>query len=225
MKAAIALLFLALTAGVANAQTVVGDWQGTLKVGPAELRLVVHVARSDKGELTASMDSPDQGANGIPTTAVSLVDGTFKFDVPQIAGGYIGKLNTAGSAISGTWSQAGNSLPLDLARAAVSQARKRVVKGSEIDGDWTGSIQGVLEVIVHIVTYDDGMSATMDVPAQGGKGLPMTSVARTGSNVKFEMKALAASFGGTLDGELSIIDGTWSQAGNSASLVLKRAKK
>jgi hypothetical protein len=39
------------------------------------------------------------------------------------------------------------------------------------------------------------------------------------------MKALAASFGGTLDGGLSVIDGTWSQAGNSASLVLKRAKK
>ena len=44
------------------------------------------VARSEKGELTATMDSPDQGVKGIPTTAVAVADAKLKFDVPQILG-------------------------------------------------------------------------------------------------------------------------------------------
>jgi hypothetical protein len=225
MKAVIGLVFLALTAAAADAQVAAGDWQGTLHVGPAELRLVMHVARSDKGELTVTIDSPDQGAKGIQTTAVSLVDGAFKFDVPTISGAYAATLNAAGSAMSGTWSQAGNALPLDFAKGAPVPERTRVVKGSDIDGDWTGAIAGALDVIIHIVTYEDGLAATMDVPAQGASGLPMTAITRAGSSLQLELKQIAASFAGTLNAELSTVTGDWSQLGNSVPLVLQRTKK
>jgi len=225
MKTTMAFLAFCLVTVSAAAQSVVGDWQGTLHAGAIELRLVLHVTQNDKGELNATLDSPDQGVKGLAAAGVTAKDGAFKFDVPQIAGGYEGKIDTGGAAINGTWSQGGNSLPLALARGVVAPERKRVVKGSDIDGDWTGAIAGALDIVVHITTYDDGLAATMDVPAQNASGVPMTSIARNGSSLQFELRQAGASFAGTLSGDVSSITGTWAQLGNSAPLVLKRTKK
>src|SRR5262249_37258094 len=44
---------------------VVGDWKGAVSTGSASLRVLIHVAQDTDGKLTATMDSPDQGATGI----------------------------------------------------------------------------------------------------------------------------------------------------------------
>ncbi|MGD1078140.1 MAG: hypothetical protein ABR881_07455 [Candidatus Sulfotelmatobacter sp.] len=54
-----ALLFL--SAGLAQAQDIAGDWQGTLSAGGAELRLVLHITKAADGSLKATLDSVDQG--------------------------------------------------------------------------------------------------------------------------------------------------------------------
>ena len=225
MKTIMAFLACCLLSVSAAAQSVVGDWQGTLHAGPVELRLVLHVTQDDKGQLSATLDSPDQGAKGFRAAAVMVKDGTLKFDVPQISVAYEGRIDAAGSAIRGTWSQAGNSLPLALARAVLAPERKRVVKGSDIDGDWTGAIAGALNVVFHITTYDDGLAATMDVPAQNASGVPVTSITRTGSRLQLEMKQVGGGFTGTIGADAATITGTWSQLGNDAALVLTHAKK
>ena len=69
-KLAMMMVFFASTVLVANAQDVVGDWQGTLDVGVMKLRLVFHITNTEDG-LTATMDSPDQNANGLPVTSVT----------------------------------------------------------------------------------------------------------------------------------------------------------
>ena len=58
-----ALTFLAAT--VARAQDIAGDWQGTIKTGMGELRLVLHVTKNADGTLKATVDSPDQNAAGV----------------------------------------------------------------------------------------------------------------------------------------------------------------
>ncbi len=67
-----ALLFL--SAGLAQAQDIAGDWQGTLSAGGAELRLVLHITKAADGSLKATLDSVDQGANGIPVSSISFKD-------------------------------------------------------------------------------------------------------------------------------------------------------
>ena len=47
-----------------------GDWSGDLQAGPQKLRLVLRVVRTEKG-VKAGLDSPDQGARGIPVTTLS----------------------------------------------------------------------------------------------------------------------------------------------------------
>lgn len=91
-----------------------GDWQGTLVVPGAELRLVFHIERDGDG-LSATVDSVDQGADGIPTESTTFEDGKLKVTLPAIGGTYEGELQDDGT-FSGTWSQGPAKLPLVLER-------------------------------------------------------------------------------------------------------------
>ncbi len=220
------LLGLFMAVG-AHAQTIEGDWQGTLKAGGGELRLVLHVTKDEKGGLKATLDSVDQNSMGMPVTAISLTDTTLKFEMKEIAGSYEGKVNADRNQISGTWTQGGASAPLEFSRGAAvgDDAKKRVPKASDIDGEWEGALEAggqSMRLVLHIVTYEDGMTAKLDSPDQNVTGLPVTTIARDGAKLKFEMKQIAGSFEGTIDKTLNSISGTWTQMGNSLPLTLKR---
>jgi fermentation-respiration switch protein FrsA (DUF1100 family) len=103
------------TAAAAHAQSLAGDWLGTLNVGPVALRLVLHVTAGSDGRLTATLDSIDQGAKGIPVSLIALKDSTMSLAVAVINGSYEGRVSADGNAIDGTWTQAG-SLPLVFRR-------------------------------------------------------------------------------------------------------------
>src|SRR5437868_6722840 len=140
MKAFFVTLMLMLAvAHPARAQSIVGDWQGTIKAGPAELRVVLHVTQNASG-LAATLDSPDQAARGIAVSSIAVTGDTVKFESAQIMASYEGTLSAAG--IRGTWSQLGMSTSLDWTKAAPASTRPRVVKPSDIDGDWEGAIGG-----------------------------------------------------------------------------------
>src|SRR5262245_35389039 len=64
---------IALSAAVsAQTPSVTGDWLGTLKAGPVALRLVLHITAAGDGRLSATLDSIDQNAKGIPVSSISL---------------------------------------------------------------------------------------------------------------------------------------------------------
>ena len=209
-----------------HAQSVEGDWQGTLKAGGGELRLVLHVTKDEKGGLKATLDSPDQNSMGTPVTSITLADSTLKFEMQMIAGSYEGKVNTDRTNISGTWTQGGSSAPLEFSRVAASaEAKKRLLKPSDIDGEWEGMLDAgsqSLRLVLHIVTYEDGMTAKLDSPDQNAMGLPVTTITRDGAKLKFEMKQIAGGFEGTINQELNSISGSWTQGGGSLALTLKR---
>lgn len=94
----------------------VGDWEGTLAVGETRLRLVFHLKRSDDGTLDATIDSPDQGASGIPVERVTIEGDSITFDVSAIGAGYAGELTADRQAIEGKWSQSGWTFPLRVDR-------------------------------------------------------------------------------------------------------------
>lgn len=119
--------FLAVTAFPAllvYAQDISGDWQGTLKAGAQELRILLQIAKSDNGEWRATMLSIDQSQDrgaGMTTTTFSLDGANIRFAIGAIRGSYEGKLNADGASISGTWTQ-GMSLPLEFRRATKETA-------------------------------------------------------------------------------------------------------
>ncbi|MFQ5632902.1 MAG: alpha/beta hydrolase family protein, partial [bacterium] len=103
-----------------------GTWQGALKIsGGMELRIVFHISKNEDGSYGAKLDSPDQGAAGIPVGTVIFKDNHLRLDVPVVAGKYEGDLKENSQTIEGEWSQGGMSLPLVLKRVDKVEMPKR----------------------------------------------------------------------------------------------------
>jgi len=120
-------------AGFADAQElegaarVTGSWVGTLDAAGQELRLVFHIVGDDAGQLSGTMDSPDQGAYGLALSAVEEgEDGSVRFEFAMAGGEFTGRFSDDGNRIDGSWAQGGASLPLLLERTdAQALAPKR----------------------------------------------------------------------------------------------------
>ncbi len=122
-----------------------GVWEGTLNAQGAKLRLVVHITTGKEGKLKAEMDSPDQGAQGIPVDEIKLVERELFFEMKSIGGKYRGMLSEDGSTINGTWSQ-GGSYTLVLKKDPSQKPREIKERSvAEIDPaiykDYTGRYQ------------------------------------------------------------------------------------
>ncbi|HZU28877.1 MAG TPA: alpha/beta fold hydrolase [Bryobacteraceae bacterium] len=228
MKKPLAVAALSAVAICAlRAQTITGDWLGTLHVGPAELRLVLHITAADAG-FKGTMDSIDQpAANGTPLDSISLKDSKLTFAVAAVHGSYEGTVNADASAITGTWTQK-QTFPLEFRRPPAGfKEMHKPAKPSEIDGAWMGTLDMKLiklRVIFHLINTEDGLTATLDSPDQGAMGLPATSVARDGKSVTITLKQIAGEFTGELNPVLDAIEGSWTQAGNTTPLNLTRVK-
>ena len=110
-----------------RAPDLTGAWLGRLHAGPVPLRVVLHFTRRPDGGWTASLDSPDQGAAGIPAAEAALEGDSVRVLLPAIGAEYRGRLDPGGARIAGTFSQRGARFPLELERTASppSAARPR----------------------------------------------------------------------------------------------------
>jgi len=103
----------------------VGDWVGTLTVAQTDLRVVFHLQTDAEGELVGTMDSPDQGAEGIRVGRILVDADTLRLEVPSIAGAFAGVLDDSAQALDGQWAQGGRRLPLTLKRRAEAPTVRR----------------------------------------------------------------------------------------------------
>jgi len=94
----------------------VGSWLGTLQAGAFQLRVVFHISRDPDGVLSATLDSPDQGATGIPVDTVVVKGDTLHMEVRAVLGAYEGTISRDGMTIDGEWRQSGQVLALVLKR-------------------------------------------------------------------------------------------------------------
>jgi fermentation-respiration switch protein FrsA (DUF1100 family) len=227
MKRILILAALIVTASVAQAQDLAGDWQGSLNTGAGELRLVLHITKAADGSLKATLDSVDQGSNGIPVSSISLKSSKLSLGIDAVHGTYEGTVAADGKTISGTWSQ-GAALALDFKRVTTPiKTEHKPAKPSDIDGAWSGTLDtgsAKLRIVFHITNTEDGLTATMDSLDQNLHGMPMTSVTRDRASIKIEAKQIGGTFSGKLAADLSSIDGTWSQGGAELPLMVKRLK-
>jgi len=111
-----------------TASSLEGEWSGTLEANGTKLRLVLKVS-SKEGKLTATIDSLDQNANGIPVSSVAQNGDQVKLELSGIAASFEGRMNAAGTEIAGEWKQGGGSLPLVLKRAGTSANKTEEPKG------------------------------------------------------------------------------------------------
>ena len=93
-----------------------GDWRGTLDAGVVKLDLILHVVRKD-GTLSATLDSPDQGATSLAVNAITLSGKSLRFEMKQLGADYEGVFSIDGLQIQGEFRQQGQAFPLTFKRA------------------------------------------------------------------------------------------------------------
>lgn len=215
---------IVLTATIARAQDIAGDWHGTLSAGGQELHLVLHITKAPDNSLKATLDGIEQrGGNGIPVSSISLKDSKLNLEVAMVHGSYEGKVAPDGGTIAGTWTQ-GAALPLEFKRATKTEPKPFMP--SDIDGAWMGSLDTgavKLRVVFNIINTENGLNATLDSLDQGITGMA-TSVTRDGSSLKIEVPTVHGGFEGKIASDLSSIEGNWSQGGGTLPLLLKPVK-
>lgn len=179
--AVVVLLALSLTVAFAATQEQTapvkpeGDWRGTLDVGAAKLDVILHVVRKN-GTLTATLDSPDQGATGLAVDSITVSDKSLRFEMKSLGADYEGVFSSDGSQIEGEFRQQGQRLPLTFKR----------VGGNDSQGSLT--LQKV-DVGGHSLNLLIGGKGSPAVVFEGGFGAGIASW----STVQKEVAALATT--------------------------------
>ncbi|WP_282144500.1 alpha/beta hydrolase family protein [Cellulophaga baltica] len=114
MKKIILILLTILSTLSMYGQDITGQWNGVLKVQGTQLRLVFNVTKTDN-VVSSTMDSPDQGAKGIPTTTTSFENSILKITIANAKIEYEGTLGKD-NIIVGTFKQGGQSFPMNLSK-------------------------------------------------------------------------------------------------------------
>jgi len=116
-KTTILILFLSIF-NMTQAQTIEGDWSGKLNAMGQELPLIFHFSGEDDN-LTATMDSPAQGATGIPVEKATLEGNTLSISV--MGGQLTYEAEIDGDSMTGTLKQAGMEFPLTMTRVELKK--------------------------------------------------------------------------------------------------------
>ena len=93
-----------------------GIWEGKLKVSGTELRIIFKILGNPDGTLTATLDSPDQGATGIPVEEIIFKDNTLHLEIKSAGIIYEGKAGENFSVVEGELKQSGQVFPLTVKR-------------------------------------------------------------------------------------------------------------
>jgi len=122
MKKTTLILITILTTLSIYGQDITGKWNGIFKVQGTQLRLGFNISQTDKG-YSSTMDSPDQGAFGIPVTSISYESSVLKLEIASAGIQYEGNLNEE-NVFVGTFKQRGQSFPLNLTKGKVEKEKK-----------------------------------------------------------------------------------------------------
>ena len=127
MKKITLIAFVVFASLSVYAQDISGKWSGILKVQGIQLRIVFNITQTENG-YSSTMDSPDQGATGIPVTSTGYEDSLLKLKLSNLGIKYEGTLNKE-NAFVGTFTQNGQSFPLTLTKGEVE--KEKVIRPQE----------------------------------------------------------------------------------------------
>lgn len=113
-----------------KAQTIEGDWSGKLNSSGQEISLIFHFSGNDNA-LAATMDSPSQGATGIPVEKVSYTEG--KLNLSLMEGQITYKAEVKGEIMEGTFKQSGVEIPLNLTKGEIKKPGNVSLPSSEVE--------------------------------------------------------------------------------------------
>ncbi|HEY6915665.1 MAG TPA: alpha/beta fold hydrolase [Paludibacter sp.] len=126
MKKTILILAIVLSAVNLFGQNISGKWNGLLNIHGRELRIVFDITKNGRS-YSATMDSPDQGAMGIPVKTTSYSDSILTLYIAEAGIEYLGDLSKENTFI-GMLKQSGELFPLVLTKEKIKSTKQARVE-------------------------------------------------------------------------------------------------
>ncbi len=224
----ISLLCMILFIPSLLAQSVVGDWEGTLEVQGTSLPVIFHIVEGADGSLSGTMDSPKQGASGIPMDAVGFENGMLTIKAASMGLNYSGKVLEG--RVKGKFMQGGMTLPLALKPVAQKVKKEQLpvktLASHPVAGDWYGALETMgmkLRLVFHVSENADGsLSATLDSPDQKAFGIPANEVTFKEEKLTIHIPTSQFLYEGVLDEKSATMKGILKQLGQEIPLNMSR---
>lgn len=102
-----------------------GNWLGVLDAGGTKLRLLLKISVGADNSLRASLDSIDQGASDLRVDSIVQTGSSVRAELKALGAVFEGKLNDAGTEITGSWGQGGSVFPIVFKLGAEVAAPRR----------------------------------------------------------------------------------------------------
>jgi len=158
-----------------------GIWTGKLSpTNTVKLTIVFNLQKDEAGKYTATMDSPDQGAKGIPTESVTIKKDSILIKVPVIAGSFEGKIFTDSLKIEGKWKQSGMNLDLTVYKVDKVEEVKRPQEPKE------PFPYKVEEVTFENKTHKLTLAGTLTMPLEGSNYTTVIMITGSGGQNRDE---------------------------------------
>jgi len=235
MRRTLGILLLLISGLYSQTSDFTATWAGKLAVQGQQLRLLFHIQLNEEGNYTGSVDSPDQGAGGIPISAIKVEGNKIYLTVRSIRGSFEGTMAAHGQTIEGIWRQGGMQIPIILDRKPlqVEQLLKNDKKkelASKLFGAWKGNLKlknnKDLPIIFHLKASEKKtIEGSFDSPSQNAFGVPISQISGRGSRVNIFAGLINARFFGNLSKDGKTLKGIWQQGETQMPLTLQQAKE
>lgn len=168
------VLLVSMLLSVCEVFGMTGSWRGELTVGQMKLPLVFNFSETSDGKTDCTLDSPSQGAKGIPVEVELCSSDSISLKCPAIGAVYTGRMDSG--KISGTFTQRGYSFPLDIEPESPVEERR----------PQTPRPPFAYQIVDTVFTAPDGavMSATLTLPLTSDSGKCPGVVMVTGSGLQ-----------------------------------------
>jgi pimeloyl-ACP methyl ester carboxylesterase len=114
---------------------------------------------------------------------------------------------------------------LAIATLALSLSAVALGEGMDLVGTWVGVLElpgAELGMVFHIAEENGSWSATLDVPAQGAAGIPVSEVSIADGTVVMNVALIAGVYSGQLSPDGTLVEGVWEQSGMQIPLNLEK---
>ena len=89
-------------------------WEGKLKIGAVELRVVFKLYQNEDKSYGADLDSPDQGVTNIAASSASVTSDSIKVEIKRIGASFAGVIVKDSALVRGIFKQGSLNTPLIL---------------------------------------------------------------------------------------------------------------
>lgn len=129
MKKLFLLVLFAAGAIQLHAQDIIGSWAGEIHISGIGLHLVFNVSKTSDTGYSATFDSPDQKAFGIPCSGIRLTNDSVFINLKKFRINYSGSWSGKDS-LNGIFQQGSSKFPLGMKR--ITKAEKKMMAAGPV---------------------------------------------------------------------------------------------